>query len=72
MIRKIFTPKSKKVLISIPPEYVNHPIEILLFQLKENEKADSEIEYWSEEELKDFSSLVLTSDIDDNEDYSKW
>jgi hypothetical protein len=72
MIRKIFTPKSKKVLLTIPTEYINHPIEILLFQLKEDEKEDLEFEYWSEDELVEFSSVVMSKDIDDNEDYSTW
>ena len=70
MLRKILIPKNNNLVINIPNQYLNKKIEILV--LPYFGKEESEIEYWTKEELDNFSSQVFFQTIDDNEDYTKW
>lgn len=42
MIREIIEPKSNKLTIKIPKEYINKKVEFIMFSLDEEEKVTKE------------------------------
>ena len=69
-IRTTTRTSSNQILISIPDEMKNTDLEIII--LPAYQQPDSEIEFWSENELEELSKMDLSKAIDDKEDYSKW
>ncbi|MBM2816412.1 MAG: hypothetical protein HW421_3174 [Ignavibacteria bacterium] len=70
MIRKLMIPNKQNIDISIPANYINKKIEILIIPYMEEYSED--IKFWSSDELEDMSFQQNSSVAEDSEDYSKW
>ncbi len=67
-IREILEVKNNKIHLTLPDEFKNKKVEIIILPIEE------EIDYWNDKELKNIGKIGFLSKnfIKDNEDYSKW
>jgi hypothetical protein len=71
MLREIVVLNSEHYDLHIPKEYLNRPIEILVFPV---DHKNINYNNWSEEEIENIGKIGLISKSfeQDDEDYSKW